>query len=79
MQPAKEHAELKYKAVGTGRFSRLNGQTKEGAMKRKVITGEWFYYPHTKKWYRFIDTKVDGGLLSRVCQESIIKPSEDTK
>jgi len=33
--------------------------------------GEWFYYPHTGKWYRFFDTIEVGteNLVVRVCQE----------
>lgn len=28
-----------------------------------------FYYPHTGKWYRFIDKRIDDKLQSRICQE----------
>lgn len=35
----------------------------------KVTTGEWFFYPHTGKWYRYIDTREGGKLVARVCQE----------
>ena len=32
--------------------------------------GDWFYYPHTGKHYRFIDTREVGTekLISRVCE-----------
>jgi len=37
--------------------------------------GEWFYYPHTGKWYRFIDTREVGtdNLVERVCQTYALK------
>jgi len=36
-----------------------------------TIIGDWFYYPHTYKWYRFIDVREVGTekLQSRVCEE----------
>jgi len=35
----------------------------------RSITTRTFYYIQTGKWYKFIDTRIDGKLLSRVCKE----------
>ncbi len=35
----------------------------------EVSAGEWFCYPRTDKWYRFIDTRRAGKLSCRVCEE----------
>ncbi|KKM93998.1 hypothetical protein LCGC14_1202810 [marine sediment metagenome] len=37
----------------------------------KKISVREFYYPRTGKWYRFTDTRINGGLLSRVCIEIV--------
>ena len=47
-------------------------------MGRTKITGEWFYYSHTGKWYRFTDERDKNGLLlSRVCEKSDYEPGKD--
>ena len=37
--------------------------------RKETITTREFYYPQTGKWYRYIDKRINGNLLSRVCQE----------
>jgi len=43
--------------------------TTQETKNKTVHTGKMFYYPYNGRWYRYIDTFIDGKLLSRVCRE----------
>jgi len=49
--------------------------------RNKMTTkiGKWFYYSFTGKWYRFIDTRINEQLTTRVCQVSDTKPKKNKK
>jgi len=48
--------------------------------KETETIGEWFYYPYTGEWYRFIDKRnKDGLLISRVTERSFKEPLPKVK
>lgn len=41
----------------------------------KEVIGEWFYCYHINRWYRIIDTRIDGKLIRREVEQADSEPT----